>query len=161
MRTRHFLSFCVLLAAAGAHAAGATAPTLSPHTVASRFRAATGIQIRPDVRTTYAGHWVALSPLPSQANLGRFGTITIYVLNGTDRATDLHDLLADGHTGQLGTAGAGGIYWEGASLISGGKAWLAKKRYGDNVVLWRYGTERRVDRSFRELHRALTRIVSG
>ncbi|MFN0154399.1 MAG: hypothetical protein ACKVUT_08470 [Gaiella sp.] len=158
MQARTAIGFTLLAFLTLTLPARASAP-LASQAVASRFHAATGVRVRPDQRLAYPGHWVALTALPSQANLGRFGTFTLYVLNGDDAATDLHDLLADGHTGRLGAPGPGNIHWESAPLISGGTAWLAKKRYGANVVLWRYGTEKRMDRSFRELHRALVRVV--
>lgn len=159
MQARLAIGFSLLALLTAVTVSARAAAPLTPHTAAARFQQATGVRLRPDPRLHYDGHWVALTALPSQANLGRFGTFTVYVLKGADLEADLHDLLADGHTGKLGAPSPGGIHWEPAPLISGGTAWLAKKRYGPNVVLWRYGTEKRMDRSFRELHRALLRVV--
>ena len=45
-------------------------------------------------------------------------------------------MLTDPHTGELGTPGAGNIYWEKGRTMSGTEVWLAKRQYGANVVLW-------------------------
>ncbi len=63
-------------------------------------------------------------------------------------------LPADGPIGVLGVAGPSAISWESGSTMGGDHHWLAKKRYG-NLVLWWYGTAKKVDPAFKRLHRAL------
>ena len=69
----------------------------------------------------------------------------------------MKDLLADSHTGFVETPSAGGIYWEPNSTLYGDQYWLAKKRYGQNVVLyWSTSTAvKKTDATFKRLHRTL------
>ena len=73
----------------------------------------------------------------------------------------MRDLLADPHTGELGTPGPPSIYWEHGTTIGGTAYWLAKKRYGADVVLWWYGSKQKIDASFQRLHRPLTAIAAN
>ena len=49
-------------------------------------------------------------------NIGKFGRFTIYVVTSGDEE-DVTRLLADGHTGVLGTPGPSTIYWESGSTF--------------------------------------------
>jgi hypothetical protein len=46
--------------------------------------------------------------------------------------------------------------------VHGDRYWMAKRRYGANVVLWWIGSQpvRRTDATWQRLHRALTRATS-
>lgn len=143
----------VTFAVAGARASGATA--LTAPQVVDRFKAATGAKLLVDKGSSYPGHYTALSLPPSITNQGRYGRFTLYVVGPATTAADLTQLLADGHTGVLGTPGASGIYWESGRYLSGGTYWLAKKQYGGNLVLWRWGATQKVDPAFARLHKLL------
>jgi hypothetical protein len=152
----------VVLAFAGAAQAGSRAPgELSASQVVARFKAATGSRLLVDKRSSYAGHYTALALAGSISNQGRYGRFTIYVVGPTSRAEDVSQLLADAHTGVLGAPGSSSIYWESGRYLSGERYWLAKKLYGANVVLWWYGTERKIDKAFKRLHLPLRRAVAS
>ncbi len=152
------LAALVALAVAVAPASGATALTASQ--VVARFKAATGSTLLVDKATSYPGHYTALSLSPSISNQGRYGRFTLYVVNAGALADDVEKLLADGHTGVLGTPGASHIYWESGRYLGGGTFWLAKKQYGANLVLWWYGTEKKVNLAFSRLHKPLLTKVA-
>jgi len=145
----------VLSVLAGAVNASAVS-TLTPSQVVARFRAQTGTTLAVDRRSSYPGHYAALGVPQSISNVGRYGRFTIWVVTSGDEE-DVRQLLVDPHTGELGTPGAASIYWEHGTTIGGTPFWLGKKRYG-SIVLWWYGSERRVDATFKRLHRALTVI---
>jgi hypothetical protein len=132
--------------------------TLTPAQVVARFRTATGGKLLVDPRANYPGHYTALAVAQSISNIGKFGRFTIYVVTPGDEE-DVARLLADGRTGVLGVAGPSAIYWESGSTMSGDHYWLAKKRYG-NLVLWWYGTAKKVDAAFKRLHRALLAVTA-
>jgi len=148
----------VVLGAGVAHASPAT----TQWQVTTGFKRATGEKLVVNRKASYPGHYVALD-LGAQtiSRKGRFGTFTVYVVSGGDVEADVTDLLADGHTGALGQPGAGNIYWESGRTVYGDRFWLAKRRYGANVVLWWIGAEpvRRTDATFRRLHEALIRAT--
>lgn len=153
------LTALVVLAVAVAPASGATAPTASQ--AVARFKAATGAKLLVDKRSSYPGHYTALSLPSSISNQGKYGRFTLYVVGPNDVAADVRKLLADAHTGVLGTPGLANIFWEQGRYLSGGTYWLAKKQYGGNLVLWWYGTEKRVNPAFTRLHKALlTKVVA-
>jgi len=159
-RVTALLALAAVLAAA-ATGAGLSAPVAAtPGQVVTRFKARTGTTLVVDRRSSYAGHYTALSVPQSISNIGRYGRFTIWVVTSGDEA-DITDLLSDPHTGQLGTPGAASIYWEHGSTIGGADYWLAKKRYGSGIVLWWYATSRKVDARFTRLHRALVALAAG
>lgn len=90
----------------------------------------------------------------------RYGTFTIYLVSGADAEADVTDLLADAHSGALGGPASGGIYWEPGRTPHGDRYWLAKRRYGSNVVLhWTSSKPvRKTDATFATLHATLLRI---
>ena len=146
--------------AVGATPAPAGVPLTVPQVVA-RFKAATGSTLLVDQRSSYPGHYTALSLSPSISNQGRYGRFTLYVLEGAALADDINHLLADGHTGALGTPGPASIYWESGRYLGGGTFWLAKKQYGANLVLWWHGGEKKVNAAFSRLHKPLLTKVAG
>jgi hypothetical protein len=163
MRRAHLrlalLAALVAFAVAVAPASGATALTASQ--AVARFKAATGSKLLVDKASSYPGHYTALSLSPSISNQGKYGRFTLYVVAPNDVAGDMRKLLADGHTGALGTPGPSSIYWESGRYLSGGTYWLAKKQYGANLVLWWYGSEKKVNAAFSRLHKALlTKVVA-
>lgn len=154
------LAALAALAVAVAPASGATALTASQ--VIARFKAATGAALLVDRRSSYPGHYTALSLAPSISNQGRYGRFTLYVVGPSTTVDDVAKLLADGHTGVLGTPGASGIYWESGHYLTGGGYWLAKKQYGANLVLWWFGSRQKVDAAFSRIHKPLlTRVVGA
>jgi hypothetical protein len=158
-RVTVLLALVAALAASAASGISATAaPT--PGQVVTQFKARTGTTLLLDRRSSYAGHYTALAVPPSISNRGRYGRFTIWVVTSGDDA-DVTDLLTDPHTGQLGVPGAASIYWEHDSTMDGTGYWLAKKRYGADIVLWWYGTTRKLDDRFTRLHRALLAIAAG
>jgi len=158
-RSIALVALTVTLACAAVAAASPVAsPT--PGQVAARFKARTGATLLVDRRSSYAGHYTALTVPQSIGNIGRYGRFTIWVVTSGDDA-DVTDLLSNPHTGQLGTPGAASIYWEHGSTMDGTGYWLAKKRYGTGIVLWWYGTAQKVDARFTRLHRALLAIAAG
>lgn len=146
-------------AVAVAPASGATA--LSASQAVARFKAATGAKLLVDARASYPGHYTALTLAPSISNQGKYGRFTLYVVAPGDVSADVRRLLADAHTGVLGQPGPSNIFWEQGRYLTGGTYWLAKKQYGANLVLWWYGTEKRVNPAFTRLHRPLlTKVVA-
>jgi hypothetical protein len=162
MRRTHLslalLAALVALAVAVAPASGATALTASQ--VIARFKAATGTKLLVDKPSSSPGHYTALSLAPSITNQGRYGRFTLYVVAPSATA-DVTRLLADGHTGVLGTPGPSSIYWESGRYLTGGTYWLAKKRYGANLVLWWFGSKQKVDAAFSRIHKPLLTKVVG
>jgi hypothetical protein len=151
------MALLIGLAAADAHAS-ATTP-LSSSQVVARFKKATGATLLIDRGSSYPGHYSALSLPPSITNQGRYGHFIVYVVGPASTSTDVTQLLADGHTGILGTPGASRIYWEHGRYLTGGSYWLAKKQYGANLVLWWYGTEQKADASFTRVHKPLAALA--
>ena len=147
------------VAALLAVSASAATVALTPGQVVARFRMATGGKLLVDPRANYPGHYTALGVAQSISNIGKFGRFTIYVVAPGDEE-DVTRLLADGRTGVLGVAGPSAIYWESGSTMGGDHYWLAKKRYG-NLVLWWYGTAKKVDPAFKRLHRALLAMTTA
>lgn len=160
---RRVATVLALVAALAASAAGtgmSASASPTPGQVVTQFKARTGTTLLLDRRSSDTGHYTALSVPQSISNLGRYGRFTIWVVTSGDDA-DVADLLTDPHTGQLGTPGAASIYWEHGITMDGAGYWLAKKRYGTDIVLWWYGTTRKVDARFTRLHRALLAIATG
>jgi hypothetical protein len=126
------------------------------------FRQTTGDKLVPNRPLSYAGHYKAYDVGPqSIARKGKYGTFTIYLVTGADVEADVQELLADARSGELGKPGPSNIYWEPGSTVFGDEYWLAKKRYGTNVVLWwtSEGPTKKVDKTFKRLHAALLRAT--
>jgi hypothetical protein len=139
-------------------ATSAAAPTTTAYQLTTRFKQATGVKLVPNKRSSYTGHYKAYDlGAVTIASKARYGTFTVFLVTGGDVEADVTDLLADSHTGALGTPAAGGIHWESGTTISGERFWQAKKRYGQNVVLWWIGSTpvKKTDASFARLNKAL------
>lgn len=161
MRRAHLrlalLAALVVSAVAVAPASGATAVTASQ--AIARFKAATGATLIVDRGASYAGQYTALALSPSISNQAKYGRFTLHVVGAGDQAA-IRSLLIDSHTGELGQPGPSNIFWEQGRYLTGGTYWLAKKQYGKNLVLWWYGSQKKVNLAFTRLHKALlTRVV--
>ena len=142
----------------------AAAPSLTPWQVTTRFKQATGDKLVQNRKSSYPGSYTALDlGVATIAKKARYGTFTVYVVTDPDTEAQVTDLLEDGHTGVLGTPGLGNIYWESGRTIYGDRYWLAKRRYGTNLVLWWIGSQpvQKTDATFRRLHKALTKITAS
>jgi hypothetical protein len=129
----------------------------------TRFKQSTGDKLLVNKKMSYAGHYKAFDVgVVTIAKKGKYGTFTVYLVTGQDVEAEVTDLLADARTGQLGTPGPGNIYWEAGTTLYGDRYWQAKKRYGENVVLWWIGSNpvKKTDKTFKRLHTALTKAVS-
>jgi hypothetical protein len=143
------------VAVAGAHAASTAA---SPSQLKSTFKKATAQTLVVDKLRSSPGSYTAFNlGVQTGTKQARYGTFTIYLVTNADVEGQVTRLLTDPHTGQLGTPGAGGIHWEKGRTMTGTEIWMAKKRYGSNVVLWWTTTTpvRKTDRTFTTLHKAL------
>ena len=98
-----------LLGLLGTGVAGSAGST--PAQVVARFKALTHTTLTVDRRSSYAGHYTALGVPQSISNIGRYGRFTIFVVTSGSEE-DVHSLLGDAHTGELGTPGPSAIYWE-------------------------------------------------
>jgi hypothetical protein len=152
----------VLAFSAGVALAQAPVPGITGSQLTTRFKQATGDKLVLNRKSTYPGHYKAYDVgVPTIARKGKYGTFTVYLVTGADVEAEVTDLLADGHTGMLGTPGAGNIYWELGKTIYGDVYWLAKRRYGANVVLWWIGSKpvKKTDLTWKRLHTALTKAT--
>jgi hypothetical protein len=159
---RRLLLCAVLLLLAAGFVRAAT-PSLTAWQVTTRFKQATGDKLVQNRNASYAGHYTALDlGVPTIAKKGKYGTFTVYVVRGGDVEAQVTDLLADAHTGVLGKPSAG-VYWESGTTMYGDPYWLAKRRYGTNVVLWWIGSQpvKKTDATFRRLHKALTKVTAS
>ena len=128
-----------------------------------RFKKSTGDKLVVNRKTSYPGHYVAFDVgAASIAKKAKYGTFTVYLITGADVEAEANDLLADGHTGVLGTPSAGKIYWEYGKTLYGDPYWMAKRQYGSNVVLWWIGSKpvKKTDVTFKRLHTTLTKATS-
>ncbi len=137
------------------------AASVSTRQTIERFRAATGEKLVVDRRASTPGRYDAVGlRFRSASKQARFGIFTIYVVTSEDVETAVTELLADGHTGELGEPDRHGIHWEEGTTLDGDPYWLAKKRYGVNVVLWWFGSDdATTDATFRRLDRALRKVT--
>lgn len=137
------------------------AGSVSTRQTIERFRTATGERLAVDRRASTPGRYDAVGlRFRSASKRARFGVFTIYVVTAEDVETAVTELLADGHTGELGEADRRGIRWEEGMTLVGEPYWLAKKRYGTNVVLWWFAAdEAATDGTFRRLDRALRKVI--
>jgi hypothetical protein len=152
----------LLLLVVGVASAEPSAARLNATQLTTKFKAATGEKLKLNTRSSYPGHFKAYDlGVATIANRGRWGTFTVYLVTGPDVEAEVTDLLADGHTGVLETPTAGGIYWERGATLYGDRYWLAKKRYGSNVVLWWTTTSeaKKTDATFKRLHAALRKVT--
>ncbi|MDW8338609.1 MAG: hypothetical protein RMM28_05680 [Thermoleophilia bacterium] len=151
----------MLLVATATHAA---ALATTPKQLTTRFKQATGERLVLSRQRSAPGRYLAydLGP-PSVAREARWGTFTIYLVTAPAVEEEVNRLLADRNTGALGTPERGNIYWEAGVTLHGERYWMAKRRYGENVVLTWIGPhrEKRTDHTFKRLHRALTAVVRG
>ena len=130
--------------------------------VHAAFKKSTGDRLLVNKKMSYPGHYRAYDAgVATIARKGKYGTFTVYLVTGADVEAEVTDLLADGRTGVLGAPGAGSIYWEAGSTLYGDLYWMAKKRYGENVVLWWIGSKpvKKTDKTFKRLHAALMKAV--
>jgi hypothetical protein len=156
-------ALAILLAFSTAVAAAQTpAPGITTLQLQTRFKQITGDKLVVNKKSTYTGHYKAFDlGVPTIARKAKYGTFTVYLVTGADVEAEAKDLLADGHTGMLGTPGPGNIYWEEGKTIYGDAYWLAKRRYGGNVVLWWIGSKpvKKTDATWKRLHAALTKVI--
>ncbi|MFN8221933.1 MAG: hypothetical protein U0R50_01645 [Gaiellales bacterium] len=148
-----------LVAIAPGRTAQSAVPTQAQ--VSKRFEKATGRRLAADAASSRAGHYVALRLPRSVTTTALYGDFTLWLVQPGSLEADVTQLLTNVHTGELGSPGPGGIYWEQVTSLSGRTAWLAKKRYGPNLVLWHYGPVHRVDPPFSRLHKALVKVAGA
>jgi hypothetical protein len=157
-------AFLVLFAvSATAAVAHPSAPGVTAARLQQGFKKSTGDKLVINKKISYPGHYVAFDAGPASiARKAKYGTFTVYLVTGADPATDINDLLADGHTGVLGAPSAGKIYWEYGKTLYGDPYWMAKRQYGANVVLWWIGSKpvKKTDVTFKRLHTTLTKATS-
>jgi hypothetical protein len=148
-------ALAALVLALGASAA--TEARVTSAQVVKRFKAATGDTLRRDRAASDPGVYEALDfgSRPSFSLTARYGQITIFVVVADDVDAAVLELLEDSHTGGLAKPDAKGIYWEEGLTLHGERTWLAKKRYGQNLVLWSLGERKRTDRRFARVDRVL------
>jgi hypothetical protein len=130
----------------------------------TRFKAATtpSRTLRVNKPISWAGHYDALDLVNSMSVKAQFGTFRLHLITSADLETDVTALLADGHTGALGTPDARGIYWEKGTTLQGDPVWLAKKRYGKNLVAWSWlfgASGPKADPPFNRLNQILAKKV--
>jgi hypothetical protein len=162
---RRFLpaAAAALVLVLSATAAAAPQASVTGTQVIKRFRKATTYLLRTNEDLSYEGvqaiGYGLNMPMTLRAKYGRF---VIYVISGGDVESTVGELLVDVHTGELGTPDARGIYWERDATIGGEVYWTAKKRFGDNVVLWWYtlGETQGTDAAYSRLSKILrTKVV--
>jgi hypothetical protein len=160
--------FVVLVAAVVAVVVSTTAlaqPSASSVTATqlkASFKRSTGDKLVVNRKMSYPGHYTAFDAgVATIARKGKYGTFTVYLVTGADVEAEVKDLLADARTGVLEAPGAGNIYWEAGRTLYGDLFWLAKKRYGENVVLWWIGSKpvKKTDKTFKRLHTTLLRAT--
>jgi hypothetical protein len=157
MRRLVLASACALVLLVAVVASAAPATTAVQLT--TRFKQSTGEKLVVNKPGSYAGHYRAYNlGVQTIARKARWGTFTVYLVTGADVEAEATDLLADSHTGALGASSAGNIYWESGTTIYGDKFWMAKRRYGQSVVLsWTTtNAAKKTDATFKRLHSALT-----
>ncbi len=152
----------VLALVAATALAQPSASSVTATQLTTAFKKSTGDRLLVNKKMSYPGHYRAYDAgVATIARKGKYGTFTVYLVTGADVEAEVTDLLADGRTGVLGVPGAGSIYWEAGSTLYGDLYWMAKKRYGENVVLWWIGSKpvKKTDKTFKRLHAALMKAV--
>ena len=158
---RRAVAAVVVVVLLGALAAGVALSATSAHTpaqVVARFKALTHTTLVVDKRSSYPGHYTALGVPQSISNIGRYGRFTIWWSPPGDEE-DVHDLLANPHTGELGRLAFP------PSTGSTGRPWAAPstrwRRSGTGRTSCSGGTAPgRGRRHFQRLHRPLTAIAA-
>jgi hypothetical protein len=153
-----YLVAMLALAAVMTTSSAASATTTASQ-LTKRFKVASGQKLVVNRQKSYPGHYKAYDGgLQTSALKARLGTFTVYLVTAADAETEVTGLLADSHTGQLGARSAGAIYWEQGVSLYGDKYWLAKRRYGKNVVVNWIGSSgvKKTDATWKRLHKALT-----
>jgi hypothetical protein len=155
------LALLALVATAVA-SAQPSATRVSSSQLTKRFKAATGEKLVRNKQKSYAGHYVTYDlGVQTTTRRARWGTFAIYLVTGSDVEAEVTAKLADSRTGALGPRTSAGIYWEQGTTLYGESFWMAKKRYGQNVVLTWIGSKpvKRTDATWTRLHRALVRAT--
>jgi hypothetical protein len=157
MRRAVLVLALVALAVASGSSLAAPSVAVTDTQLQKRFKAATGDTLRRDTASSYAGRYKAFSfgRYPSLSMKAKYGQPTLYVVVAGDLEAAVNELLVDGHTGELGQPDAKGIYWERGITLRGDEYWLAKKRYGDNLVLWWITESEGTDRRFARLDKVI------
>jgi len=149
------------LTTAGASGAGSTVTVAQ---LKSGFKKATGQTLVADRVRSSPGHYTAFNlGVQTMTKRARYGTFTIYLVSGGDVASDVRSLLADPHTGQVGSPATGGIYWDKGVTMTGSETWTAKRPYGANLVIsWSTtSSAKKTDRTWKTLHKALTAVTKS
>ncbi len=139
-------------------AAAPAATSVSAKQLTTRFKKATGEKLVVNKLKTSPGAQVAYElRVQTFASKAKWGTFTVYLVTAADVEAGVTRLLADTHTGTLGRPTAAGIYWEQGATLTGTPFWMAKRRYGKNVVLTWIGNQpvKKTDASWKRLHKAL------
>jgi hypothetical protein len=155
-------SLAVVALVAAAVAFAQTPANVTAAQLTASFKKSTGDKLVPNRNMSSPGYYKAFDAgVPTIARKGKYGTFTVYLVTAADVEAVATDLLADTHTGLLGTPGAASIYWESGATIHGDVYWQAKKRYGRNVVLHWVGSNpvKKTDKSFKRLHTALLKAT--
>jgi hypothetical protein len=163
MRFAAALAVLAALSVAAAVAVAQTPANITAAKLTASFKRSTGDKLVPNKNFSYPGHYKAYDAgVATIAKKGKYGTFTVYLVTGADVEAEVTSLLGDAHTGVLGTPGPGKIYWESGTTVYGDRFWMAKKRYGGNVVLSWIGSKpvKKTDKTFKRLHLALTKATS-
>ena len=138
------------------------ATTTTGNQLTTRWKAATGEKLVRNKQVSSAGHYVAYDlGIATPAKKAKWGTLTVYLVTGADLETEVTGLLKNPRTGMPDPKSAGGIYWEAGTSIDGTAYWLAKRRYGQNVVLKWIGPSgaKKTDAAWKRTHTALTQAT--
>lgn len=162
-RTTTVASLIATLAAAVAVGAVHASPgDVTAAQLKAGFKKATGQKLVVDKDRSSPGEYTAFNlGVPTITKRARYGLFTIYLVTSADAQGEVENLLRNLHTGQVDPPGPGGIYWEQDSGLGTGLVWVAKHRYGPNVVLeWSTTSEqKKTDKTFKRLHKALVAVT--
>ena len=161
---RLFVILGAFIALMGVAGAGASPGSITAAQLKSGFRKGTGETLLVNRQRSFAGHYTAFD-LGAQTiyRQARYGTFTVYLVSGADVEAEVTDLLSDAHTGALGRPASGNVYWESGRTPHGDRYWLAKRRYGSNLVLHWIGSKpvKKTDATFAKLHSTLLGIAKS
>lgn len=135
------------------------AASTSAKQLTTSFKKSTGQKLILNKSRSSPGSYLAYDiGTQTFATQARWGTFTVFLVTASDVETQVNALLADTHTGMLGTPTAAKIYWEAGATLRGDTYWQAKRRYGTNVVLHWIGqnSTKKTDATWKRLHAALT-----
>jgi hypothetical protein len=126
--------------------------------VKERFMSETGEPLQRAAVSDEAWEQLGIGLDPTPAEVERYGIFSIYVGKSGHLAA-LGSLLRDKATRKALERDPQGVYWE---LDSNSGAWVAYKRYAENVVLaWFSGSKTRaVDARWQRLDRVLAGLPS-